>query len=689
MNYYYFGWVNVDFLDRLTQTSNSIGFNLGTPFTAALAAVMIFGLVHGLARRLSPRCGPGRAAAFGLLGVLLLLFVSNLEGIFELLAAHRIGSAAFYSLIGVQGLEPGKASSFWYPDTFWFWWRATRMGSGYNIMEFPFFSFLLGDLHPHVMVMPFALLGLALVWNLFAGEEPLDGHWWRRQPVYLLVLGILLGALAVFNAWDQPVAYLILFALVLVSNWRRLQARPWPALRASLLFLLPVGLLSILLFLPYWAVLEKTDIVGIAPILRSTYFAGDARNSMTTPPLHLLLFWGPLFWLLLSFVAVTMWRSRGQAGRNTSNPALLLASLPVLVWLVSAAASRGAAGLLIELRDRGSTLLTLVILVFLLYLCLAALLHELARPSRVEGAEAQAAGSNADSGPVEGAGLTTSAHPEAVEGEPYRFDPALVFILVIASIAVFWILGAELFFVQQASVDLRYNTVFKLWYQAWLLLAVADAAGTAYLLRDLRLPAIDLRPAALAWGAATVLLLLGSLVYPVISTPNRVNGFRGSLDLDGLAYFRRQYPADYAASTWLSANANGSPVELEAEGGQLAGNFSAEGARISELTGLPTVLGWLEHEQIHHGILDPLRQRSQDIRTIYTTPDQIVARSLLQHYGVRYVVVGDLERQVYGDAGLAKFPLMGAAVFRSGGTTVYDLAQPAAASSGPRLPTGP
>jgi uncharacterized membrane protein len=121
----------------------------------------------------------------------------------------------------------------------------------------------------------------------------------------------------------------------------------------------------------------------------------------------------------------------------------------------------------------------------------------------------------------------------------------------------------------------------------------------------------------------------------------------------------------------------------------LAGNFSAEGSRISELSGLPTVLGWLEHEQIHHGILAPLQLRSNDIKTVYTTPDPLIARSILQQYGVQYVVVGDLERRVYGDAGLLKFPQMGATVYRAPGMAIYDVTQPPAFAGVPSLPAAP
>ena len=65
----------------------------------------------------------------------------------------------------------------WIPDRFWWWWRASRVISDFDLRgafqeiidEFPFFSFLLGDLHPHVLAIPFNLLAVAIALNLFLG----------------------------------------------------------------------------------------------------------------------------------------------------------------------------------------------------------------------------------------------------------------------------------------------------------------------------------------------------------------------------------------------------------------------------------------------------------------------------------------------------------------------------------------
>src|SRR4029450_209833 len=81
-------------------------------------------------------------------------------------------------------------------------------------------------------------------------------------------------------------------------------------------------------------------------------------------------------------------------------------------------------------------------------------------------------------------------------------------------------------------------------------------------------------------------------------------------------------------------------------------------------------MGWAGHEvQWGH---DP-GSRLADVQTIYSTRDVKAAVRLLDHYKVRYVFVGSLERQDYGSPTLAKFKRLGVPVYRSGDTVVYRL----------------
>ena len=167
-------------------------------------------------------------------------------------------------------------------------------------------------------------------------------------------------------------------------------------------------------------------------------------------------------------------------------------------------------------------------------------------------------------------------------------------------------------------------------------------------------------------GSALLALLALAAVYPVAGTYARKGGFSTSPHLDGLRWLSESAPGDPGAIEWLRDNAPHGSVVLEAVGD----DYSAFGhARISTFTGLPTVMGWAGHElQWAH---DPGRRR-QDVERIYQGTIE-EAQPLLDKYGVRYVVVGPLERTTYGDEGVAKWDTLGRRVYDRDGTTVWEL----------------
>jgi YYY domain-containing protein len=207
----------------------------------------------------------------------------------------------------------------------------------------------------------------------------------------------------------------------------------------------------------------------------------------------------------------------------------------------------------------------------------------------------------------------------------------------------------------------RMNTVFKLGYQAWLLLAVAGAGVIAW-------TAVWLgRRARLVWGIGLLAGLLLAAGYPVAGTYARKGGFAQAPHLDGLRWLSRSAPGDPGAIAWLRDHAPPRAVVLEGVGD----DYSSFGhARISTFTGRPTVLGWAGHElQWAH---DPGHRRA-DVDRLYSLTDPAAARPLLARYGVRYVVVGPIERADHGDAGVAKWDSLGRRVYDRDGTTVWQL----------------
>ena len=95
----------------------------------------------------------------------------------------------------------------------------------YAITEFPFFSFWLGDMHPHVMALPFGLLALALALQTIARPAAPTFAMGRRGWAELALTGIVLGSLYTINSWDFPTYVLAVSrraaaAVCAAGDWR-------------------------------------------------------------------------------------------------------------------------------------------------------------------------------------------------------------------------------------------------------------------------------------------------------------------------------------------------------------------------------------------------------------------------------------------------------------------------------------
>ena len=71
----------------------------------------------------------------GVIAVILLVFVANLEGILEFMRANGLAPAVFWNWIGIDGLGPpaGALAESWRPTENWGWWRATRGISSFDL----------------------------------------------------------------------------------------------------------------------------------------------------------------------------------------------------------------------------------------------------------------------------------------------------------------------------------------------------------------------------------------------------------------------------------------------------------------------------------------------------------------------------------------------------------------------------
>jgi YYY domain-containing protein len=218
LNYYYLGHLALAIPVKLAGLAPDRGYNLAVAAVLALTASTAFTLAGTL---WATARGARGAVAAGLGAVGLVIVLGNLEGARLLLA------------------EGGPLED--YP-----WFEASRVIPD-TINEFPWFSFLVGDLHAHVVALPFACLVL-----LFAVQVALVGPGRRprrRAVAEALTAAMALGMLYAINAWSYPVlAGLLVLA---VAAWVR-DPRSAPRRVEAARWLLAVLALSVLLALPFW-----------------------------------------------------------------------------------------------------------------------------------------------------------------------------------------------------------------------------------------------------------------------------------------------------------------------------------------------------------------------------------------------------------------------------------------------------
>jgi YYY domain-containing protein len=644
-SYYYFGYLQSGVLTAASGVPASTGYNLSLAYTFAAAAAGVASLAFGLARWILGSRAQQWALAAGGIAVAMLLFVGSLSAIFEWSAAHGQYNATLYSDLGLDWLLPcapaqtdncyaheeNPRTTAWYPTRYWFWWDHTRLIPG-TIVEAPFFSFLLGDLHPHVMSIPLVVLALGLSAATFRGRRPLSWANHRRQPWAGVAFAVIVGALAFENAWDLP-TFGGLFGLAVLA--RNLRARPpTEALLASVGYLGPIYLGAVVAYIPWYR-----DFSSQAQGLRAYVGAG-------TRPVHALQLFAPLGLAALCAVGwagvKTSWSALGNALLSTA----WLPLLPFIGWLLLAS---GYGELDAGIRARtDSGWATLIIYALCVWALSAAALV-----------------------------LFLRRHPAAI-------------VAAFGALGALLLLGVELYLVKDVffgSAFVRQNTVFKLAYQAWIVLSVGGAVSVAWGLRAVAAKR-DWR-GALALPAAV--LVVGGLAYPLTAAPNRTEGFGNSTSIDGFAAIARNDPAEYALTRWIGDNTAGDDVIFEASGRKWRpddqGNALlfdsnvdySEAGRIASRTGRPTPIGWFFHEIQWRGDTPAnkarFRARQDVVDSAYTSRDRGTVLAAMRQMNARYLVVGRVELADYAPDLMADFASFMDVAFESGAVRVYRMPQ--------------
>ncbi|HWQ13502.1 MAG TPA: DUF2298 domain-containing protein [Roseiflexaceae bacterium] len=736
INYYYFGYLLMAAVSELGRLNPAVSYNLSLALIFALAALGAAGVVYNLIGLTATERSPSNVQRSTLarwsamaLAVVLVLFAGNQGGALQVITGSEMAVALRGPDLAravVNGLGPRATIPLGEPFRGEYfdgateivpgdqvegfnWWNSSRAvwdtypdGSRrYAITEFPFFSFWLGDMHPHVMALPFGLLAMALALHTLARPDLPNLGGGRHGWLELLLTGAVLGSLYVINSWDLP-TYLLLFLAALAVRFGRALSNRRSAMgqsttgatsleaqesanrapiahRPSHSFLWRayarqaalVLLAAFVLFLPFH--LTFTSLVGgkeplvdlplLGALTRTIGFVTWGRTE-----LHQFLVIFGLF--LVPLLAYTLAQTRrADEDRGTTNGERRTADderrtadegrrdlLAVDRWSLVV----GRWSLVVGHSSRRWTLWlttgTALLAGALVGFPLLALL------------------------PL-GVGAAQLALTRAR-------DPAAAFTLGAFALGCAICLGAELIYIRDVF-ESRLNTIFKFYYQVWLIWGVlaayavwwlVDATTKAQRHEGTKASSSSLRAVASSClrGLATavwLLLLAGALVYPWL-TAGKAFGEGRWVGLHGVTP-RERTPEGAAAIAWLRANAPGDAVVLEAVG-PAYDTASLGFGGVSAATGLATVVGWEGHQQQWRGgqpqVLAEVGRRAADVATIYSTPDAGQARELLARYGVDYIYVGTAERTTYPPEGLAKLDQIGTPVFQQGEVTIYRVA---------------
>jgi YYY domain-containing protein len=651
INYYYYGFVLVGMPVKLLGIVPTIAYNFILPTLFAMVGACAFSIGWNLlaeGRLQTDDDGQWSAVSSpfiaGLSVSILTILLGNLGTIKMLYNKLQIlgslGTFAWDSTFtqrltwAYEGLKltfNGVSLPIGPGDWYWDPSRVVPPGPGNAITEFPLFTFLYSDLHAHMMVMPVALLALA--WALSVLKT---GALWQSQAhperetkgpesdrrasivIGMLVGGLVIGAVYPANLSDAYTYLLIGISALAYAIWQ--YARGDTIKRVAWMIGAAIGLymLSTYMYYPYraWYV--------------QAYSALDPWKGPFTPLASYFTHWGVFLFIVVSWLT---WETREWMA-NT--PLSALKKLKPYQMLIEGA------------------LIALVVALLAIQFFVGTSVQWVALP--------------------------IAAWAGVLLLNPRMTDSKRL---------VLFLIGTALFITVLVDVVVvrgdigRQNTIFKFYLQAWLMLAVGSGAMLAWLLSAFFRWLSGWRA---FWQTAMVMLIAGAALFTITGTAGKIKD-RWILEaprvLDSMTYMkyanyddfgqRLDLSEDYRAIRWMQDHVQGSPVIVEANCPEYRWC-----TRFTIYTGLPGVVGWNFHQRQQRAFTSLwVEQRVAEIGNFYNSIDVEYTRNFLKTYGVKYIIVGQLERAAYIPEGIAKFEqydgVYWKAVYGDGQTTIYEV----------------
>ena len=680
INYYYFGQYVWAVMIKLTGVETGFGYNLAMCSATAIPFGMSFAFGKFLVEAAQEKGFTNNRIIKYIAGLVTGCAVSIWGNSHSFYYDENSLGNGLLNVFKSFGIDVGRTDGFFYPDsTRYIGWNpeVTTNGGDFTIEEFPFYSYLVGDLHAHVISMMIVLLIAAIVLSMvcnvkFPSKEEinvrttldnLNATGGRLLPelessvsLELVLCAVLLGCAQMTNYWDFLIYFVFCSMGVFLINIIR-----------SAKFTTVAG-----------AIVFVVNVLGILII-----YLTQGSNPAVLFALELLL-------MIASFLFCVVCPSSLPRTSFQMSFLFTVASLTALTFNLNFDMISNTLG---KCKNHSSPYQLFIlwgthvfISVFFMVVVFATKNYRYVSSAKAK-KKAQAKNTHSE---VIGDDVQFTNPVQKYFGRRNLID---VFSCGMTIVGLMLLAAPEIFYVRDIYTGgyLRSNTMFKFTFAGFIILSITMVYAIVRLYWIVNKKG-KYSTVFFVFAIAFTILLIVPAHYTMAALKQRSGELKREnyKTLDGTAYIEHytsymvaeNYEGNLtpylATANWFNACVKGSPVICEAYS-----DSYTDGSMISAYTGLPTVFGWQTHEWLwrYHGIVDEetdtlvsdpdkdvwklyISPRHQDVDIIYLSENTTEIQRIIDKYQIEYIIVGDMERFKYGWDNSYIFYQLGSEVFR-------------------------
>ena len=690
INYYYFGQYIWAVVIKATGIPSGTGYTLSMCSATAIPFGMSFSIGKYLIEAASKKGFMENKIVKYVAGLLTGCAVSlwgNSHSFYYDEKSIGNGLLEFFSSLGIN---VGRTDSFFYPDsTRYIGWNpeVTTNGGDFTIEEFPFYSYLVGDLHAHVISMMIVLLISAVILsmlsavtlpsaediatvhsidNLNTSNGRLFTEMKSTLTPHLILCAVLLGCAQMTNYWDFLIYFIFCSMGFFVANTIR-----------SPKFATPLG-----------AIIFAANVGGILLI-----YLSEGSN----PP---VLFALELVLLIASFLFCVTGPSALPRTSCQMSFLFTVATLTALPFNINFDMISNTLG---KVKNHSSLYQLFIlygthVIISVFFVAVVALTKNYRYTSQTKSAKAKNKSNNGEA-EIIGSEYSFTNPVQKFFGQRNLID---VFVCGMTIVGLMLLAAPEIFYVRDIYTGgyLRSNTMFKFAFAAFIILSTTMVYSVVRLLWYVTKKG-RYSMAFFTFAILFAVMMLVPAHYTMASLKQRSGELKREnyKTIDGTAYLSNytsslvseRNPGNLTPYTecinWFNTSVEGSPVICEAYG-----DSYTDSCIVSAYTGLPTVFGWQTHEWLwrFHGIVDKetdtlvsdpdkdvwkiyISPRHNDIDVLYLSGNESEIQGIIDKYHIEYIVMGGIERFKYGYDNSYMFYQLGEIVYQYDDLTVFKV----------------